>query len=1058
MRILHLSDLHLCTEHLDRQKRILSTLFDDLKKRPAPDVVVFSGDLVRAGEKNEFDMAEAEFFIPLAKAARIERSAILLVPGNHDMNRDEINNYIEQGLERSLKSGEEISRALTVDLGSSLDDRLRNYSDYRQSNFPHCNLQNNRLSTVATFQQGLSVGFALLHSAWRSTGVGESEYGKLLVGDTQIHEALEALSETTVKIAVLHHPIRWMDIREQSRIQNLLERNFHLVLTGHNHTANLTTTTSQRGELVSNEAGCLYESEEYFNSYSFVDLAMTGDELTTRISHRVYYAERHEFDKPTALMAEETYEFRSELDRSRSQSGSVQDGTTSLELATRSITVPGIAGQTTPDSTDESLFRSFLRSSGFIKPRLTLLLPDLVGIRESVEEFDHIQSLENRQNVLIYGHEESGKTTVLAWLLSELIDIRPTEQVLYIDFAGEQTIDLIEHRVRQSMKALGDIPSNLGQAFSAKSTTIAIDNLDPYNTTANEAIMEFATKYSTVQVIASARLDLLVGYYEASPSQITDFEHLRISECRAQEVRQLVHKYSPEIVQIEPVVDRVMEVTSREGMARTPFVVALVILSLDMGDDMGPINRASLIARYVDRMLARGNPKNDSRASFDYDNRINYLIEFAAWLFEQGERFPQYAKAVAFTHSHLDRLGHLGQPDAILSSIVAGGTLIQAGGCIGFRHPALRQYFVGLAATTKPEFETLLRSRPVHNLDELDYSSAVTRKDEAFIKSSLEYLRETRSKVDETVLSNSILPSQTRSSGNASVHHEELLEPRTSTELDEQRNLAFPEISEARSHGRDANHVAIVDSIIAEPFDHFQIAVDALGRATRNAEHSDNRALKREGLTVFFAALSECFIGQLQRTTTMALKNDQLRELLCKLSGLSTEAEKKEATDQKLLGLVFAGVFVTMHEAAYLSIGTTKLAKDYEIVFNGLEDDHPVCVTMMATLGLRLDLPNKFEMIDSVIERHGNLAWVATMLCIFLSENYHTYRSQDDRTRVIRMIADLTIAHDPRKNQPSAAVARHRDNILAQARRTLNAGSGFAGLSPLTLHLGFPNS
>ncbi|MCP5112606.1 MAG: hypothetical protein GY953_17400, partial [bacterium] len=107
--LLHLSDTQFGRNHrfgnlgLPEPDAQFDTLFqrlsDDLAVLEAedvhPQVLIVSGDLAEWGKKAEFDDV-LEFLIQLSERLKIARSHIVIVPGNHDINRKRCEAYFSE--------------------------------------------------------------------------------------------------------------------------------------------------------------------------------------------------------------------------------------------------------------------------------------------------------------------------------------------------------------------------------------------------------------------------------------------------------------------------------------------------------------------------------------------------------------------------------------------------------------------------------------------------------------------------------------------------------------------------------------------------------------------------------------------------------------------------------------------------------------------------------------------------------------------------------------------------------------------------------------------------
>ena len=221
--ILHLSDLHFSGSADADAKIVINSLLKDIERERATgaiiDIVIFSGDLVQAGKDSTvFDEAQKEFIEKVITAAGISSDCFFICPGNHDIDRDIVDKetYVEIGLSGYLKNREAINRFIGDSSKTALSDnmpepfrRLNNF--YGKIWFPrtHTSL----ISTPFVIAYSLpildqNIGIACFNSAWRTTGApNDVDQGNLIIGERAVDQAAEALKDTTIKVAVFHHPI-----------------------------------------------------------------------------------------------------------------------------------------------------------------------------------------------------------------------------------------------------------------------------------------------------------------------------------------------------------------------------------------------------------------------------------------------------------------------------------------------------------------------------------------------------------------------------------------------------------------------------------------------------------------------------------------------------------------------------------------------------------------------------------------------------------------------------------------------------------------------------------
>lgn len=113
--ILHLSDAHISKENKSTIDRLIALLQKDItliQKEMYVDIkmVCVSGDLINSGDNAdaELDIALGSFLQPLMEMLGLREDSIFLVPGNHEVKRNSIVNYIENeascGKVRSFRS------------------------------------------------------------------------------------------------------------------------------------------------------------------------------------------------------------------------------------------------------------------------------------------------------------------------------------------------------------------------------------------------------------------------------------------------------------------------------------------------------------------------------------------------------------------------------------------------------------------------------------------------------------------------------------------------------------------------------------------------------------------------------------------------------------------------------------------------------------------------------------------------------------------------------------------------------------------------------------------
>lgn len=301
--ILHLSDLHLDSSNHRDLDIVLEALFQDLgslkkNEKVSPDLVVFSGDLVKNGDIEEnYTIVHSAFLNPLFKTLEIDQNRFFISPGNHDIQMSQIDEIYELGLEQKLVDRTEVNSFLdSISKNAEPFRRFSNFSKFKNRINSNYNLTNNILySTYFAELKEVSVGLACMNSAWRASGKpNDFDRGRLLIGERQVDDAVKDIRDARIKIAVIHHPFEYLKGFDHPVVKRRVLTEFDIILMGHNHSPEPELSITGNRVLV-NRAGCIYQSRDCYIGYSIVRLRIKDQQID--VIERQYYDDRRAFDK-----------------------------------------------------------------------------------------------------------------------------------------------------------------------------------------------------------------------------------------------------------------------------------------------------------------------------------------------------------------------------------------------------------------------------------------------------------------------------------------------------------------------------------------------------------------------------------------------------------------------------------------------------------------------------------------------------------------------------------------------------------------------------------------
>lgn len=259
MRIVQLSDIHLSKDNLEDFKNYyLQGLIVDLKKfhsEKLVDVILFTGDLVDKGGNSlgiePYHVFKDEVIVPIIKALDMSTDQVLLLPGNHDVNRQEIDEFTEAGLCSTLDSLKANDTLLKTEKEFiAVNKRMEKFKSF-ESEFQKNNsnyIYSNNESTNIFEENGNKVGFVLVNDSWRcSANLMPDQH---FIGYNQLlkTENLFSKNGTILNIAAFHHPLNAINQNESDELENILKsRNFDIAFFGHSHKHEAKTLSSASG-------------------------------------------------------------------------------------------------------------------------------------------------------------------------------------------------------------------------------------------------------------------------------------------------------------------------------------------------------------------------------------------------------------------------------------------------------------------------------------------------------------------------------------------------------------------------------------------------------------------------------------------------------------------------------------------------------------------------------------------------------------------------------------------------------------------------------------------
>lgn len=252
----HISDLHFRgNQDQYDYKNVLTPLLKSIEDFQ-PDLVFVTGDIGYYGKKEDYDVSK-DFFNKLLNITKFEHEdRIWIVPGNHDVERNEFhsrpNIQTEEHSQKFFGNPESRKPHLC---------KFENYKNFFKELFPHQLLLDGDIVPQPSVVKikDFPIGILPINSAFLSKD--DHDQGKLWIGVRTVRERIEYLKRLTpcpqLSIALLHHPFDFLHDSEEARAW--LHNECHIILIGHKHRNNIQFVSSPDGSIIEIQAGAAYQ-------------------------------------------------------------------------------------------------------------------------------------------------------------------------------------------------------------------------------------------------------------------------------------------------------------------------------------------------------------------------------------------------------------------------------------------------------------------------------------------------------------------------------------------------------------------------------------------------------------------------------------------------------------------------------------------------------------------------------------------------------------------------------------------------------------------------------
>ncbi|MCX6581951.1 MAG: SUMF1/EgtB/PvdO family nonheme iron enzyme [Candidatus Aminicenantes bacterium] len=287
--ILHLSDIHFKKKKDEKnktfrqkvQERLMEAVTGHSKKEGNPDFVVITGDIAFSGKKEEYD--EAREFLGQLKKELPKGTEFLAVPGNHDVDRDTIDeffplqeNIIAKDLtDKFLENEQKVKGCINV--------KFKAYREFIDRLHPGLYRDKEDYSWVKNYKEK-NVSFLGLNSAWACEG--DQDPLHIALGFPQAVGALDKSKDMANKIVLFHHPLsNCFELKDFNKWSGEIFAACRLILHGHVHFDNALGLNTPSASCISIGANAVYthDTNGGYIGFQFIRVCFEKERTIVRV-------------------------------------------------------------------------------------------------------------------------------------------------------------------------------------------------------------------------------------------------------------------------------------------------------------------------------------------------------------------------------------------------------------------------------------------------------------------------------------------------------------------------------------------------------------------------------------------------------------------------------------------------------------------------------------------------------------------------------------------------------------------------------------------------------
>lgn len=745
LRIIHLSDLHINKSQLDNfEAYCIPALIKDLtdyNSKDKIDLIVFSGDIIDKGG-SEFDSLtdglnyfKHSLVKKLSEALELSPNNIFFVPGNHDINRNADESFVDIGLTAHLSSEDAIDEFIKREKTSGID-RIIDFKNFEKEFYKDYIFEKELTNFQSTFIiniKNLNIGISCFNTAWRCYD-SDNDKGKLLLGERQITNSKKLIDKCNIKLAISHHFFDYLAPFDSKYCEPAIKNTYDLLMLGHVHEGSNSFQTDMYGNIFISTAPSNWtsnlrsDSREYANGYSIIDYDLDNEKVV--IHSRRYNHKKRGYDPNTDIgdsVGIKEYNIPTpEEKKNLKYSQYLCDKLFQMHKEDMNQHLLSYSNQIDAPKDIEELF---------VNPRLRDRKNlDVSNPNDKILTINEIY--ESDKNFIIFGQKESGKTLLLDKLVIEYIrNIDGLSKIpVYINYN-----DIGNKRIEQMINNyLGIGIKDVKTILENHKLVILIDDLVYTKSRKLLNLIDFIEK-NNVQVIICSNTTLQgdVDPEILSYKIFSQFAIVFLEPFNSKQIKELAQKwfYNDKEYEKPNKVKKIVNTLISLNLPRTPLAISMFLWILNQQDNNKPKNYAAMLQNFIEKLFEKTSVIDVFSQDFDYTNKLILLTEIAYEMYNKNEDNyrMQYIELINFIQDYLIKKKFEFNYQEVLDDFIYRGILvtefIDSIQYVFFRYNCFFSYMLMNKMDIDPDFLefALFEDNYLKFVQEIDYFTALKR-------------------------------------------------------------------------------------------------------------------------------------------------------------------------------------------------------------------------------------------------------------------------------------------------------------------------------------------